>query len=139
RMRATPYWLTGPALAVFLGLVVIPLGMTVLLSFYDWGQYKGIVAEFTLKNFREIFSDSYFLEVFLRTLRISVLVTLFSFLIGVPEAYILNRMAPVWRSICLLAVIGPLLVSVVARTLGWALLLGSNGLVNSGLMSLGLI
>ena len=138
-VRATPYWLTGPALAVFLGLVIIPLGMTVLLSFYDWGQYKGIVAEFTLKNFQEIFSDSYFLEVFLRTLRIAVLVTLFAILIGVPEAYILNRMSPAWRGICLLAIIGPLLVSVVARTLGWALLLGSNGLVNRGLMALGLI
>ncbi|CAH1657370.1 putative spermidine/putrescine transport system permease protein [Hyphomicrobiales bacterium] len=137
--RTTPYWMTGPALAVFLGLVIIPLGMTVLLAFYDWGQYKGIVAEFTLKNFREIFSDSYFLEVFLRTLRIAVLVTLFAILIGVPEAYILNRMSPAWRGICLLAIIGPLLVSVVARTLGWALLLGSNGLVNRGLMALGLI
>lgn len=137
--RTTPYWLTGPALAVFLALVIIPLGMTVLLAFYDWGQYKGIVAEFTLKNFREIFSDSYFLEVFLRTLRISVLVTLFAILIGVPEAYILNRMSPAWRGLCLLAILGPLLVSVVARTLGWALLLGSNGLVNRGLMVLGLI
>jgi putative spermidine/putrescine transport system permease protein len=137
--RTTPYWLTGPVLAVFLGLVIIPLGMTVLLAFYDWGQYKGIVAEFTLKNFREIFSDSYFLEVFLRTLRIAVLVTLFAILVGVPEAYILNRMSPAWRGICLLAILGPLLVSVVARTLGWALLLGSNGLVNRGLMSLGLI
>lgn len=137
--RGTPYWLTGPALLVFLGLVIIPLGMTVLLSFYDWGQYKGIVPEFTLKNWVEIATDSYFLEIFLRTFRIAVLVTLFSIVIGVPEAYILNRMSPGWRSICLLAVLGPLLVSVVARTLGWALLLGSNGLVNQGLMALGVI
>ena len=46
------------------------------------------------------------------------------------RAYILNRMSPAWRGLCLLAILGPLLVSVVARTLGWALLLGSNGLVN---------
>lgn len=137
--RVTPYWLTGPALLVFLGLVIVPLAMTVLLSFYDWGQYKGIVPEFTLKNWIEVFSDSYFLEIFLRTFRIAVLVTLFSMLIGVPEAYILNRMAPGWRSAFLLVIIGPLLVSVVARTLGWALLLGSTGLVNQGLMALGLI
>lgn len=137
--RAAPYWLTGPALLVFLGLVLIPLGMTVLLSFYDWGQYKGIVPDFTLKNWREIATDSYFLEIFLRTFRIAILVTLFSIVIGVPEAYILNRMSPGWRSLCLLAVIGPLLVSVVARTLGWALLLGPNGLVNQRLIALGLI
>lgn len=137
--RSAPYWLTTPGLLVFLGLVLIPLGMTVLLSFYDWGQYKGIVPEFTLKNWVEIATDSYFFEIFLRTFRIAILVTLATILIGVPEAYILNRMSPGWRSAFLLVVIGPLLVSVVARTLGWALLLGSTGLVNQGLIALGLI
>ncbi len=137
--RSAPYALAAPGLLVFLGLVIIPLGMTVLLSFYDWGQYKGIVPEFTLKNWLEIATDSYFFEIFLRTFRIAILVTFATVLIGVPEAYILNRMSPGWRSVCLLVVIGPLLVSVVARTLGWALLLGSAGLVNQGLMALGLI
>ncbi|HEV2554630.1 MAG TPA: ABC transporter permease [Bosea sp. (in: a-proteobacteria)] len=137
--RNAPFLLTGPALLVFLGLVIIPLGMTVLLSFYDWGQYKGIVPEFTLKNWIEVFTDSYFFEIFMRTFRIAFLVTLAAIVIGVPEAYILNRMSPAWRSAFLLVIIGPLLVSVVARTLGWALLLGSTGLVNQGLIALGLI
>lgn len=137
--RNAPFLLTGPALLVFLGLVIIPLGMTVLLSFYDWGQYKGIVPEFTLKNWIEVFTDSYFFEIFMRTFRIAILVTLAAIVIGVPEAFILNRMSPAWRSAFLLVVIGPLLVSVVARTLGWALLLGSTGLVNQGLIALGLI
>ena len=137
--RNAPFLLTGPALLVFLGLVIIPLGMTVLLSFYDWGQYKGIVPEFTLKNWIEVFTDSYFFEIFMRTFRIAILVTLAAIVIGVPEAYILNRMSSAWRSAFLLVVIGPLLVSVVARTLGWALLLGSTGLVNQGLIALGLI
>ncbi|WP_324132965.1 ABC transporter permease [Bosea sp. (in: a-proteobacteria)] len=137
--RTAPYWLTGPALLVFLGLVIIPLGMTVLLSFYDWGQYKGIVPDFTLKNWIEVFTDSYFFEIFMRTFRIAFLVTLAAIVIGVPEAYILNRMSRAWRSAFLLVIIGPLLVSVVARTLGWALLLGSTGLVNQGLIALGLI
>ena len=39
-------------------------------------------------------------------------------LLGIPEAYILNRMSPPWRGMFLLIVIGPLLISVVARTLG---------------------
>ncbi|PSC03093.1 ABC transporter permease [Alsobacter soli] len=113
--------------------------MTVLLSFYDWGQYKGIVPELTLKNWREMVADDYFYTVYMRTFRIAVLVTLASIVVGVPEAYILNRMSPVWRSVSLLAILGPLLVSVVARTLGWALLFGSTGVVNQGLMKIGLI
>jgi putative spermidine/putrescine transport system permease protein len=139
RARLAPYLLTAPALLLCLCLLVVPLAATILLSFYDWGQYKGIVEELTLKNWIEVFSDSYFLEVFLRTLRIALAVTILSMLLGIPEAYILNRMAPPWRGIFLLIVIGPLLISVVARTLGWALLLGSTGVVNQGLVSLGVL
>lgn len=134
----TAYALAGPALLVFLGLVVTPLVMTALLSFYDWGQYRGIVAEPTLKNWIEVFTDTYYLEIFLRTLRIALLVTLAAMLVGVPEAYILDRMRAPWRGVFLLVVIGPLLVSVVARTLGWALLFGSTGLVGQTLVRLGL-
>ena len=45
-----------------------------------------------------------------------------------------------WRGIFLLVILGPLLISVVARTLGWALLFGGNsGIVNKALMSLGVL
>ncbi len=138
-MTAKPYWLSAPMLVVFIALVVTPIGMTVLLSFYDWGQYKGIVPELTLKNWREMFEDGYFAGVFLRTFRMAAAVTVMTMLVGVPEAIILNRMRAPWRSVFLLVVIGPLLISVVARTLGWALLFGSNGLVNQALVGLGVI
>ena len=134
-----PYLLTAPALPLFIGLLLVPLGATVLLSFYGWDQYKGIIETFTVKNWIEVATDSYYYEIFGRTLRIAVVVTLLCIFFGVPEAYILNRMKPLWRRICLLVVLGPLLISVVARTLGWALLLGSNGVVNEGLIRLGLI
>ena len=136
--RLNPFLLSGPALLVFLGLVIAPLVMTALLSFYDWGQYKGIVAEFTIKNWREVIVDEYYYEIFGRTLQIALLVTAITILIGVPEAYILNRMAPAWRGVFLLVVIGPLLISVVARTLGWALLFGSTGLISQGLLAVGI-
>ena len=129
-----------PALMLFTGVVVIPLAMTVLLSFHDWGQYKGIEPVFILKNWIEIVSDTYYAEMFWRTFRVAVLATLITAVFGVPEAYILNRMQGPWKGLFLLIIIGPLLISVVARTLGWALLFGgNNGLVNKLLMTSGLI
>ena len=135
-----PYLLSLPAFLLFVGVVLIPIAMTVLLSFHDWGQYKGIQPVLILKNWREVASDGYFHEMFLRTFRVALLVTLFTAVLGAPEAYILSRMRPPWRGIFLLVVLGPLLISVVARTLGWALLFGgSSGVINKALINLGII
>ncbi len=137
---ATPYLMIGPALLLFIAIVLVPIAMTFILSFHDWSQYKGIERVFILKSWREVLTDRYFGEVFLRTFRIAILVTVISVLLGAPEAYILNRMGRPWRSIFLVVVLGPLLISVVARTLGWALLFGgTSGVANKLLMSLGLL
>jgi putative spermidine/putrescine transport system permease protein len=135
-----PWRLLLPAVILFVTVVVIPLVLTVLLSFHDWGQYKGIEPVLILKNWQEIWSDSYFHEMFARTFRIAALATLITAVFGAPEAYILNRMRAPWKGIFLLVILGPLLISVVARTLGWALLFGGqNGIVNKGLMAAGVI
>jgi len=135
-----PWPLLLPALILFIAVVVVPLAMTVLLSFHNWGQYTGIQFVITLKNWQEIWSDPYFYEMFARTFRIAGLATIIAAILGAPEAYILNRMRAPWKGFFLLIILGPLLISVVARTLGWALLFGgNNGLVNKALMGIGLI
>lgn len=137
---ATPWMLAGPALLLFLGVVLVPLAMTGVLSFHDFSTAKGIQPVFILKNWEEVLTDSYFHEMFARTLRVAVWVTLASLVLGAPEAYVLSRMSPKWRGIFLLVILGPLLISVVARTLGWALLFGGEtGLINKALMGAGLI
>jgi putative spermidine/putrescine transport system permease protein len=139
-VKRVPYLLSAPALLLFAAVVVIPLAMTVALSFHDFSTVKGIQPVFILKNWQELFTDPYFREMFGRTLRISLLVTAICVALGAPEAYILHRMAPRWRGIFLLAILGPLLISVVARTLGWALLFGGEtGVINKALLRLHLI
>ena len=100
-----PYLLCGPALLLFAAVVVAPLGMTVLLSFHDFSTVKGIQPVFILKNWQELFTDPYFREMFARTLRISLWVTLICVVLGAPEAYILSRMAPRWRGFFLLVIL----------------------------------
>jgi putative spermidine/putrescine transport system permease protein len=139
RPPLAPYLLSGPALLLYAVLLLAPLIGTALLSLHSFSLYKGIEDVYNLANYRDIFTDPYFYEIFGRTFRIALFVTLLSALIGAPEAYILNRMRSPWRGIFLLVALGPLLISVVSRTLGWALLFGSTGVVNQGLMALGVI
>lgn len=139
-LKARPYLLSAPALALYVGMFMIPLIMTFMLSFYSFDINKGGIAPgFSLANYIEVLTDSYFHTIFLRTFFISILVTVFCVIMGTPEAYILHRMTSPWKSICMLAILGPLLVSVVVRTLGWAILIGSKGVINQSLIAIGVI
>jgi putative spermidine/putrescine transport system permease protein len=85
-----------------------------------------------------VLTDDYYYEVFWRTFWVSALTTGICLLLGAPEAYILSRMRTPWRSIFLLIVLAPLLVSVVVRAFGWSLLLGPRGIINQTYLALGL-
>ncbi|MGF6349914.1 ABC transporter permease [Variovorax sp. W2I14] len=138
--KAAPWWLSGPALLLFIALLVVPLLLTAVLSFNVYDPATGPKAgEFTLAHYAHVFTDSYYHGIFWRTFWISALVTLICVVIGAPEAYVLSRMRNPWRSILLLVVLAPLLVSVVVRAFGWSMLLGPEGAVNSllGLVGIG--
>ncbi|QSB18090.1 ABC transporter permease [Pseudomonas sp. 15A4] len=132
------YLLSAPALALFFGLLLLPLALTLVLSFNVFDYEVGVKGgEWTLAQYANLVTDSYFYEIFLRTFWISALVTLLCVVIGVPEAYILSRMGTPWRSIFLILILTPLLISVVVRAFGWSLLLGADGLINQAIQALG--
>lgn len=139
RGAGAPWLLSAPALLLLLGLLVIPLALTAVLSFNAFDGTRGILPQMTLANYAEVLGDGYYHEIFLRTAGLALAVTLLSALFGVPETIILSRMKAPWRGIFLIVILGPLLVSVVVRTLGWAIFMGNNGLINEALTALGVI
>jgi putative spermidine/putrescine transport system permease protein len=136
---SAPWLLASPALLLFVGLLLVPLALTGILSFNAFDSAKGVLDVYTWKNYLEVFSDSYYHEIFLRTAGLALGVTVLSIIFGVPETIILARMKSPWRSLFLVVILGPLLISVVVRTLGWAILLGNNGLINNALQAFGIV
>ncbi len=116
-----PWLMSAPAFILFAVLVLTPLAMTVVLTFYRFDPASGPIAGFQFSNYVE------------------VLTTLLCVAIGAPEAYVLYRMRDPWRSMFLLVILAPLLVSVVVRAFGWSMLLNTGGIVNQffGLFGLG--
>ena len=133
-----PWLLSAPALTLYATFLVAPLASVLLISFFDFAFYGGIRVTFTLKNYLEILTDGSYWEIFGRTFGVSALVTAACVVLGTAEAYVLSRMRNPWKGVFLMIVLGPLLISVVVRTLGWALLFGSTGLISKSLQSLGL-
>lgn len=134
-----PLWLmSAPALILFATLVLVPLAMTLALTFYRFDPSVGPIAAFDFHNYVEVLGSSYFHTIFLRTFGIALLTTVLCVAIGTPEAYVLSRMRDPWRSLFLLVILAPLLVSVVVRAFGWSMLLNTNGLVNQAFALFGL-
>jgi putative spermidine/putrescine transport system permease protein len=134
-----PYLLSAPALVLYLAMLGVPMLLTFVLSFNAYDFNQGILPSYSLDNYIEIVTDSYFHEIFARTFGLALLVTVICALIGAPEAYVLSRMHNPWRSFFLVVILGPLLISVIVRTLGWALLIGGSGVISSTLQSIGVI
>ena len=130
RSARAPWLLSAPALLLFACLLLVPLALTVVLSFQVFDHATGVKNTFTLAHYVAVFTDDYYHAIFWRTFWISAVVTLICVLVGAPEAYVLSRMGKPWRSILLLVVLAPLLVSVVVRAFGWSMLLGPEGLLN---------
>ncbi|MGO4736459.1 ABC transporter permease [Bosea sp. 2KB_26] len=133
-----PLLLSLPALLFFAALLVTPLVMIAVLSFQSFDLATGATGGATLSNFADTLGDPYYHTIFLRTVGIALATTVLCVLIGAPEAYFLSRMRAPWRSIFLIVTLSPLLISVVVRTLGWALLFGRNGVINNVASGLGL-
>ena len=138
RALRTPWLLSAPALVLFACLLLVPLVLTAVLSFQVFDYATGVKNVFTWGHYAAVFTDDYYREIFWRTFWISGLVTLICVLVGAPEAYVLSRMKTPWRSILLLVVLAPLLVSVVVRAFGWSMLLGPEGVVNQLVRAVGL-
>lgn len=133
-----PWLLSAPAFLLFACLLLVPLALTAVLSFQVFDHATGVKNSLTFSHYAAVLTDSYYHGIFWRTFWISGLVTLICVAVGAPEAYVLSRMGSPWRSILLLVVLAPLLVSVVVRAFGWSMLLGLEGLVNQAVRAMGL-
>lgn len=96
-------------------------------------------SELTVANYERLLGDTFHLRVFAKTLGMSLLVTVLALLLGYPLANVLWRASARWRGILTIVVLSPLLVSIVVSSYGWLVILGTNGLVNSALLALGVV
>jgi putative spermidine/putrescine transport system permease protein len=137
--RSRPFWvaLTGPYALFLVFLLIVPLANVALFSVYRYSPTKVALPELTLDNYVKI-ADLYYLRLFLRTLKLGLITTLFCVVLGYPLAYWLARARPRLQSIGLFLLVMPLMVSAVIRIFGWIVILGRKGLVNEALAILGL-
>jgi putative spermidine/putrescine transport system permease protein len=136
--RLTPWLLVGPAVVVYLVLFVVPFGNLIVSSFYDYSRLTGIVRDPTVKNYVRFWTDPFYLDILVRTFRVSLIATAVTLVVGFPVALFITRASARIRGLVTLLILSPLLISVVVRSFGWLIILGPDGLLQSMLRPFGI-
>jgi putative spermidine/putrescine transport system permease protein len=131
--------LAAPASLIVLLVIIVPAIQLFRYSLNHFDPTQLMVAALTFENYRQFFSDPYYLAVLGTTLRIAALCTVLSLIFGYPVAYALAKSRSRFKSLLVIALVFPLLVGNVVRAAGWMVILGNAGFVNAVLVHLGFI
>jgi spermidine/putrescine transport system permease protein len=132
------YNLLSPTLLFMLLFLALPIALLVTFSF--WTQnYLEIDRTLTLANYSKFFERSAFSYLLGKSVLISGTVTLATVLLAYPMAYFIAFRVTKHKLMWLILITVPFWTSYLLRVFAWKVILGYNGVINSGLMELGLI
>jgi putative spermidine/putrescine transport system permease protein len=130
--------LAAPPLVVSVALFLGPLAYLFYISLHETSESE-LYGAWGLASYVAIATDPFYLVIIRRTLGTALAVLACSLVIGYPVALWIAGLSARARSLALLALLFPLMVSNVVRAYGWVAILGRRGVINTGLGALDLI
>ncbi|MGR3434860.1 MAG: ABC transporter permease [Shimia sp.] len=131
--------LVAPPFVYALALLAVPMGAILAFSFFTQ-DFLTLDTTPTLDNYRAFLDEPLYQLLLARSLRIAAVVTLVTVVLAYPIAYFISfHVAPSRKALWLFLITIPFWTSYLVRVFLWKVLLGFNGVVNSGLMTVGLI
>lgn len=131
--------LLAPALITLFFLLVIPMLIIFVYSFYLFVDVGVDKPAFQFGNWIEFFTDGYYHGAIWTTLRIAVTATVVCAVIGYIPAYYIATTTFRHKWLLMLLLILPFWVSFIIRTFSWIHVLGNQGFINATLLSIGII
>ncbi|OWU85705.1 ABC transporter permease [Oceanicola sp. 22II-s10i] len=146
----TGWLLSTPALILLFIGALGPLAIVVVYAFLEPGEYSGVVWNFSTEAWfrvffeRDIFDDTVsmadaHLTIFWRSVKLSLLTTFITFVIGFPTAWFIATRPPTQRAIWLFLITIPFWTNLLIRTFAIMEVVRNQGLLNSFLMWTGVI
>ncbi|MCL4260269.1 MAG: ABC transporter permease [Anaerolineales bacterium] len=138
--------LISPTLVFMIGLLIIPLILTLIISFGKRSADGNVIYSFGLHNYIRLLGISYncsagqavcydpiYTQILWRSLTLAFNSTVVVILLAYPLAYFIARSHPSRRNTYLFLVLVPLWTNFVIRVYAWMMLLRTQGLINSAL------
>ncbi|MBI2257194.1 MAG: ABC transporter permease [Proteobacteria bacterium] len=142
---ARPEWLDGlwlilPTLLIVLGMMVVPLIGIVVVSFWTQTGFD-ILPAWNLDNYRVLFTEegALYRILIMKSLWMSLTATIAVVVLAYPMAYFMAFRIEKSKLIWIILLTVPFWTSYLLRIFAWKVILGFNGVINSGLKFVGFI
>ena len=132
------YMLLSPTLLVMAFAMGIPFAIMVIMSFWTQVGFD-IDTTLTLANYGEAVDGRVYKALLLRSVAISGTCTIVTVLLAYPMAYYVAFHVHRHKLFWIILMTLPFWTSYLLRVFAWKVILGFNGVINSGLKALGLI
>ncbi len=132
------YSLLSPTLLAMLVGLAMPLIVLLTLSFWIQ-EYLDFIQTFSLKNYLDFFQKPIYTKILFKSIRMSGMVTIVTVLLAYPMAYYIAFRVKHNKLIWLILITVPFWTSYLLRVFAWKIMLGYNGVINSGLKTLGIL
>jgi spermidine/putrescine transport system permease protein len=137
-LRIGPVALTVPAALGLLVFFLAPLVAFFVYSFLTAGLFS-VSGPFTLDGYREAVTTPVNGTLAVNSFVVGISTAAVTVLVSIPVAYWLRYLAGRWQTLVLFLITATFFASYLVRIYAWRSILGENGLLNSGLQSLGII
>jgi spermidine/putrescine transport system permease protein len=137
RVARRTWLLAVPAVLALLVLFVAPLVIFTVYAFFD-GAYYEVTSTLTLDNFKEALQSESARDLALNAVVMGLATAGLCVLIGLPLAFLIRFRAGRLEYPLLFLVVLAMFASYLVRIYAWRTILGDDGVLNSGLRSLGL-
>jgi putative spermidine/putrescine transport system permease protein len=93
----------------------------------------------TLDGYRKVLADNYYVGIIWNSIKLALITTIATLLIGYPAAFALARARGVLQVVLFALIFLPLTVSIIVKTFGISIMMGRGGIINWLLINLGFI
>ena len=135
-----PYLQILPLVAILLFFLFAPVVLIGVVSFWDYSEFD-LIPDFVWTNYEELFESRVTWTIYLSTLKFTAITWVCTTAIGFTVAYFLafHVRSLKWQIVLFLVCTIPFWTSNIIRMIAWIPVLGRHGLVNDGLIGLGVI
>ena len=124
--------LAAPGLLFMTVAFAVPVVLLVIESF---AGPQGL----TLDGYRKVLADDYYVGIIWNSIKLALVTTIATLLIGYPAAFALARAKGALQVVLFALIFLPLTVSIIVKTFGISIMMGRNGIINWLLVNLGFI